>query len=265
MIPTYTPTKPIRYEKYCIFHINDTEYTLIDYLREKRKEKKITKKFISNLIKKNDYWYSQIEMGKVDNNRRKFIVRPDLVDIISIIIYDARTSLDLERFEYNSKNYIDNILKLPSYDKHLREIPVYELINNVQKSFTHNYSDKRINDCLTDLNSTIKNFYKKCNPIEQDSIINFLNTLILNLSLEPILTLHYCGLPFCSFFSAQPKDERAKEIIDNDVLTEIDSILEKYSKLLCKTDMELIIKRLIYHIANTERLLNNPFNVDKEK
>ena len=29
-------------------------------------KKKITKKFISNIIKNNDYWYSQIEMGKKD-------------------------------------------------------------------------------------------------------------------------------------------------------------------------------------------------------
>lgn len=57
-------TKPLRYEKEGLIFTNEKEITLIAFLKEKRIEKKITKKYISNIIKNNDYWYSQIEMGK---------------------------------------------------------------------------------------------------------------------------------------------------------------------------------------------------------
>lgn len=252
-------TKPLRYEKNAIIYVNGEEYTLIDYIKKNRQKKKITKKFISNIIKNNDYWYSQIEMGKKDNNRRKFINRQDLIHIISVVIYDAKTPLDLERFYANSENYIDNIIKVTSYDKQPRVVPLYELMNKNRELFNHEYSNNRIDECLNDLNSVIKDFYNKCNPIEQDSVINFLNTLILNLSIEPIIALHYYGLPFCTFFSAQPKDETCKTALDEDALNDLDSILTKYSQLLCENDIKLIIKRLIYHIQNTEKMIDNPF------
>lgn len=252
-------TKPIRYEKNVTLHLNKKTYTLINFLSEKRIEKKITKKSISNIIKNNDYWYSQIEMGTNDDSRRKFINRPDLIDIISVIIYDAKTKLDLERLYSNSENYIDNILKVSSFDKLPREIPVYEAINKSSELFTPEYANNRINDCLNDFNSVIQNFYKQCNPLEQDAIINFLNTLVLNLSTEPVLTLHYCGLPFCSFFAAQPKDERSKKELDENALADLDSILVKYSNLLCENDMQFIMKKLAYHIVCTDRMINNIF------
>lgn len=253
-------TKPLRYEKEGLIFTNEKEITLIAFLKEKRIEKKITKKYISNIIKNNDYWYSQIEMGKKDDHRRKFINRLDLINIISVIIFNAKNALDLERLYDNSENYIDNILKIVSYDQEARIIPLYEMINKNNEIFNSTYSENRLNDCLSDLNTTIKDFYSKCNPIEQDSIINLLNTLILNLSIEPILTLHYYGLPFCSFFTAQPKDERDKNQLNENVLKELDDYLIKYSKLICESDIKLIIKRLSYHLYNTSKLIDNPFS-----
>lgn len=252
--------KQIRYEKNTTIYINGEETSLMAFLKEKRLEKKITKKNISKIIKNNDYWYSQIEMGKNDDHRRKFINRLDLINIISVIIYNAKTSLDLERLYSNSENYIDNIMKVTSYDQEARVIPLYEMINKSNELFSTKYNDARLNDCLNDLNTTIKDFYNKCNPIEKDSIINLLNTLILNLSLEPILTLHYYGLPFCSFFSAHPKEDRDKSLLNEEMIKDIDDILLKYSKLLCESDIALIMKRLSYHFFNTDKLINNPFS-----
>ena len=251
--------KTDRYEKNCTIYINGNETTLINYLKEKRIEKKINKKTISNIIKGNDYWYSQIEMGKKDDNRRKYITRLDLIDIISVIIYDAKTLLDLERFRDNSANYLDKIIKVAPYDKNPRIIPLYEIMNKNKELFNPEYINNRINDSLNDLNFVIRDFYNKCNPIEQDSIISFINTLILNLSLEPILTLHYCGIPFCSFFSAQPKDANSKSILDKHLLNDIDSILTKYSQLISENDMNLIISKISSHLYNTNKILNNPF------
>lgn len=256
--------KPDRYEKYSNIYINGNTYALIDYLKEKRTEKKITKKSISNIIKNNDYWYSQIEMGKKDDSRRKFINRYDLINIISVIIYDAKTKLDLERFYSNSENYIDNIMKVSPYDKQPREIPLYEAINKTNELFNPEYANNRIDECLKDFSSIIHNFYNKCDPLEQDAIINFLNTLILNLSTEPILTLHYCGLPFCSFFSAQPKNERSKKIINETALKKWDSLLLEYSKFISENDMKLILKKLAFHMLCTERMINNIFNTAQD-
>lgn len=255
-----TLLKSIRYEKDTTLYINEKEISLISFLKEKRLEKKLTKKTISNIIKKNDYWYSQIEMGKNDDHRRKFINRLDLINIISVIIYNAKTPLDLERFYSNSENYIDNIMKVTSYDQQPRTIPLYEMINKTNELFSTEYNDNRLNDCLNDLNTTIKDFYNKCNPIEKDSIINLLNTLILNISLEPILSLHYYGLPFCSFFSAHPKDDHDKNLLNENIIKDIDDILLKYSKLLCESDMNLIIKRLSDYLFNTNKLIDNPFS-----
>ena len=55
-----TTTIP-RYDKNQYVIVGNDEIRLIDYLKKLRTEQNITKKKISNLIKHNDYWYSQIE------------------------------------------------------------------------------------------------------------------------------------------------------------------------------------------------------------
>lgn len=239
------PEKPIRYDKNSLIYINGKEYTLIAFLSEKRKEKKITKKTISTIIKGNDNWYSQIEMGKIDNNRKRFIKRPDLIDIISVVIYGAKNPLDLERYATEAENYIDVIMNVTPFDQYPRQIPVYELLKQAEKISTSEYTDNRINEYLEVLNSTIKDFYKKCNIIEQNSIINFLSALILNMQKEPIMTLHYCSLPFFAIFSAQGKDETSQEILEKDFLTDLDDIMKKYNKLLYEGDSKFIIQNLL--------------------
>ena len=255
----HIPTKPIRYEKNSPIYINGKSITLISFLGEKRKEKHITKKAISNIIKKNDYWYSQIEMGNKDDSRRKFINRFDLIDIISVIIFDAKNESDLERLHLNSENYIDNIIKVISFDQKPREIPIHELINKAGKLYSPEYTTTRIEDVLNDLNSVIRQFYNQCNPLEQDLIVDFLNTFILNISSEPILSLHYYGLPFCSFFSAQPKDTVNKNDYDKSVLNNLDALFMEYSKLLCTNDLKFLHKQLAYHLYRSDRMLNNLF------
>lgn len=253
-------TKPTRYEKYGIIYVNGKKYSLIEFLQEKRTERKITKKFISNVIKKNDYWYSQIEMGKKDDSRRKYINRPDLISIISVIIFNASTQLDLERLHANSENYIDNIMKVTAYDHTPRNIPLHEAIRETEKLFNPEYTNERLNDTLKDFNTIITNFYTECNPIEKNSVIQFINSLMLNLSYEPLLTLHYCSLPFCTFFQAKPKNERYKQNIDETVLNEMDFLLKKYSELLCENDISLILTKLAQHIIYTQNYLHNMFS-----
>jgi len=254
-------TKPARYEKNCTFFLNGKKYTLIDYLKEQRLEKKITKKNISIIVKNNDYWYSQIEMGKTDDCRRKYINRLDLISIISVIIYDAKNKLDIERYCMDSANYIDNILKLSSFDKQTRIVPVYEMINSVNNLYNPEYAANRLNNCLLDFNSVVQDFYNKCNIVEQSAIIHFLNNLILNLSVAPIQTLHYCGLPFSSFFTAQPQDRSGQLTLEQDFLKDLDSILKKYSSIIQSEDFNLIINKLNQHFQDTNHINNDVFNI----
>ena len=89
-----------RYDKTQLLLIDGKEIRLIDHLQELRIEKGITKKKISNLIKHNDYWYSQVERnGKNgDDNRQRTIYKPDLINIIAIVKYGAQTASDLNEF-----------------------------------------------------------------------------------------------------------------------------------------------------------------------
>ena len=79
--------KTPRYNKMQKLFIDGKEITLIEHLQELRTKNKITKKKISNIVKQNDTWYSQIERnGKNgDDNRQKTIYKPDLINIISIV------------------------------------------------------------------------------------------------------------------------------------------------------------------------------------
>ena len=78
-----------------------------------RQKNKITKKKISNLVKKNDYWYSQVERNgkKGDDNRQRTIYKPDLINIISIVKYNAQSSAELDAFREKSEIYLTKIIK----------------------------------------------------------------------------------------------------------------------------------------------------------
>ncbi|MDD5830727.1 MAG: hypothetical protein PUD13_05610, partial [Lachnospira sp.] len=100
-------TRIPRYNKLQKLFIDDNETTLIEHLKKLRIDKKITKKKISNIIKQNDTWYSQIERsGKNgDDNRQKTIYKPDLINIISIIKYGATSISELGQYHNQSEVY----------------------------------------------------------------------------------------------------------------------------------------------------------------
>ena len=102
-----------RYDKTQLLLIDGKEIKLIDHLKELRQKNKITKKKISNLVKKNDYWYSQVERNgkKGDDNRQRTIYKPDLINIISIVKYNAQSSAELDAFREKSEIYLTKIIK----------------------------------------------------------------------------------------------------------------------------------------------------------
>ena len=124
-------TRIPRYNKSQKLYIDETETTLIEHLKKLRTENKITKKRISNIIKQNDTWYSQIERsGKNgDDNRQKTIYRPDLINIISIVKYGASSISDLGKHHSQSEIYIDKIIKATPLNESLRTLEWYEINN----------------------------------------------------------------------------------------------------------------------------------------
>lgn len=251
------PTKPTRYDKNSIVYINGEEYTLIDYISKKRKEKKLNKKFISNVIKNNDYWYSQIEMGKVDNNRRRFINRNDLISIISVIVFDARTPFDLERTLSESENYIDSIINATPYDLHPRYIPVYEMEKKIKVLYNKEYANDRLDDYLNAFNNSVRDFYLQCDNLGQFSIVNLLSVIILNMKYNPVMTLHYCGLPFPTIFDSHGKDADSQKLLEEELMSDINDIMKKYSNLLCESDIKSIISKLLYLFERTDNLIKH--------
>lgn len=257
----YLGTKPLRYEKYSAIKVNGIPYTLIEYLSYKRKEKKLSKKYISQIIRGNDYWYSQIEMGKNDDHRRKFINRTDLTDIISVIIFDAKNNYELKLLKIDSENYIDTILKPISYDSEPRAKQLYEVINTLDKIMAPDYMNKRLDDTLFQLNETLRTIFSSSDPMLKDSIITLINLMILNLSIDPIISLHYYGLPFSPIFSSKFISENNSDTnIEQELLQDLDKLLEKYSKILPNSDFIFILNKLAENIVNCANAIGNPFS-----
>lgn len=121
-----------RYDKTQLLLIDGKEIRLIDHLQELRIEKGITKKKISNLIKHNDYWYSQVERnGKNgDDNRQRTIYKPDLINIIAIVKYGAQTASDLNEFHNKSEIYLNKIIKALPLKESTKKLKWYDIHNN---------------------------------------------------------------------------------------------------------------------------------------
>ena len=125
-------TRIPRYNKLQKLFIDDNETTLIEHLKKLRIDKKITKKKISNIIKQNDTWYSQIERsGKNgDDNRQKTIYKPDLINIISIVKYGATSISELGTYHNQSEVYIDKIIKAVPLEESLETLEWYQINNS---------------------------------------------------------------------------------------------------------------------------------------
>lgn len=249
--------RPIKYEKNGIVSIDSKNYSLIDFLSLKRKENKITKKAISNIIKKNDYWYSQIEM-KSDDSRRKYINRDDLVAIISVIIFNARNETDLMHFRINSINYIDNVINaVPCESK--TTIPLVESEKKYFKIYNEEFAKKQFDDTMSELTNTFKRIYfsSSTTPYKQNSMIHILNEIILNLNTEPDVSLHYYGLPFSSFFAARQLSENNTIDLDKEKFNDLNELLKKYSSLITKDDFNTTISRLIHVLKHALVMYNN--------
>lgn len=186
-----------RYNKNQLLFIDEQEITLIDYLSKLRTSKKITKKKISNMIKHNDYWYSQIERnGKNgDDNRQKTIYRNDLIDIISIVLYNASSSADLKKFSAQSKYYIDNVIKVVPYKESGRTPNWYKVF----QGRTDEERERLLSSIINTQSELLRKTYDSLAELDRDAFLNSLLNMNKCLRIDPIFIIALVGLPYMDF------------------------------------------------------------------
>lgn len=186
-----------RYDKNQILIVNDREIRLIDHIKELRTEKKITKKKISNLVKHNDYWYSQVERdGKNgDDNRQRTIYRPDLIKIISAVKFNALTPSAMEAVSVQSENYIDKVIKASPVKESLKKLQMY----NLPYGRPPELQDRLIKALLTTQTQLLYQTFKNLDYKDKDKMLDQLSNLNTCLKIDPCFIVSLYGLPFMDF------------------------------------------------------------------
>lgn len=246
--------KKIRYEKYSEITVNNKKYALIDYIGILRKNKGIKKADISRILRNNDTWYSQVEMGKKDNLRIKYIGREDLINIISIIKFGALNDTDLRINERASTDYLDNELKATPLDIIPREMPVYEMLREIEKMTTPEFSKDLINysingfiDCIQTLDNALNDPYKK------QALSHVILQMKQNLLLHPASALFFYGLPFCDFFQQPNISAKEQDILAVELTKDLTDLFIKYRKLLPSDNTQVITKSINDALDNIKK------------
>lgn len=195
-----------RYDKTQLIIIDDKEIRLIDHIKNLRIEKKITKKKISNLVKHNDYWYSQVERnGKNgDDNRQRTIYRPDLIKIISAVKYNALTPSEQELVAPKSENYIDKIIKVHAVDESLK----YNEFYKTSTRRTPEQEDRLIQSLLkTQAKLIYQAFHSIRDDIDKNTVLDSIANINTCLKIDPVFIIHLFCLPFADFlYEAKQQD-----------------------------------------------------------
>lgn len=237
--------KKIRYEKFSKITVNDKDYTLIDYLGILRKNNGVKKTDISRILKNNDTWYSQIEMGKKDDHRVKYISRNDLINILSIINFGAQNSTELQIYHKMSADYLDNDLKAIPLDIIPRQMPVYEMLHQIEKMTSPDFSEKLINYSLNGLIEAIQTIYDAMDDSYQKQGLSLIiNQAKQNLLLHPSSALLFYGLPFSDFFQHPNITNTEQDILTVELTNDLTNLFIKYNELLPTDNTNVIIQSL---------------------
>lgn len=210
-----------RYNKNQILIIDEKEVKLIDHLKELRISKKITKKKISNLVKQNDYWYSQVERDgkKGDDARQKTIYKPDLINIISIVKYDAKTSLELEQLKDKSEVYLDKIMGAVPVSGSVRRMPFFAMHNDR----TPEEQKRLLDSMLASIDKQLrKAFDSLSDPTDKDNLLNCLKNFNACLKIDPLFMIFLTGLPYMNFLYESKQEELFSML--RDVMKTMDSL-----------------------------------------
>lgn len=223
---------PNKYEKEGKIIINGKETTLIDHLKLLRTEKNLNKAQISRIIKNNDYWYSQIEMSdksrnKGDDNRRKYIKRSELLNIISVVCFNAKNSDDLITTKQLSENYVDNLLQIKplTYTSYQKNFSFYNRTKNTQENIITNLS-KSIELQLTNYYNVLIDMNATNATI--DRYIELLNNFNETLKADKFFAISLAGLPVAKYLYESTRNEKESLY---DEISEIINTLEDKEKI----------------------------------
>ena len=250
-----------RYDKTQLLLIDGKEIKLIDHLKELRQKNKITKKKISNLVKKNDYWYSQVERNgkKGDDNRQRTIYKPDLINIISIVKYNAQSSAELDAFREKSEIYLTKIIKATPLSESTKKLEWYEIHNNR----TPEQQERLLSSLLATHDRLLRQAFNNMSGItDKDNFLNCLKNINTSLRIDPVFIVFLSGLPYADFlYETNQKNLYAflRDIMQtldsfsNESLDSIDSKKQNYyyskleaqiSKYIHKTFMNIFTNRV---------------------
>lgn len=239
-----------RYDKNQIIIIHDTEIRLIDHLKECRTNKKITKKKISNLIKHNDYWYSQVERdGKNgDDNRQRTIYRNDLVDVISIVQYDASSSQDLEALRSKSEVYLDKIIKALPLKESVKKLELYQIFQPRTNEQQYKLLDSLLSTHEQLLRNTFESLYDNR---DKDNFLDALKNTNLALKIDPLFIVFLMGLPYSDFLY-EAKQEKLFSLF-RDIISIMDDFnTDDDNNLKLSTDyLQVIQNKIIEYTGKT--------------
>lgn len=252
-------TRIPRYNKLQKLLIDEKEITLIEHLKQLRTQNKITKKRISNIIKQNDTWYSQIERsGKNgDDNRQKTIYRPDLINIISIVKYGASSISDLGKHHSQSEIYIDKIIKATPLNESLRTLEWYE-INNRR---TPDEQERLFESVLSSINKSITRTYMNLPDYKKDKFLDCLMEMQSSLKLDACFFISLVGLPFTEFL--YEADQNRIDSLIHDIINTMDNIVidSKDNKDIQNNEhyFDLIYERIQKYIEISKYTRHNNF------
>lgn len=210
----------LRYNKNQIIIIDTQEIRLIDHLKELRIARKITKKKISNLVKQNDYWYSQIERDgkKGDDNRQLTIYRSDLIKIIAIVKFGAMTSKEIELNKTQSINYIDQIISAVPVNGSATKI---EMLRVVQ-SRTVEEQERLLESLLTTQSQLLNHAFRQLSTVnDKDIFLDHLKNLNSSLKINPTFMVYLAGMPFAEFLY-ESKQENLHSLL-TDIMKQLDN------------------------------------------
>lgn len=246
-------TRIQRYNKSQKLFIDEKEITLIEHLKNLRLEKKITKKKISNIIKQNDTWYSQIERnGKNgDDNRQKTIYKPDLINIISIVKYGANSISELGEYHAQSEVYIDKIIKAIPLEESLNTLEWYQINNSRTPT-----EQERLFESLTDsIIKSIKQSYINLSHNEKDYFLNCLKEINASLKIDACFLISLAGLPFSEFL--YEADQNRIDQLIKDVI----STMEKIETNAISNKQVITDNAYYYHLIREK--INNYIEISK--
>lgn len=208
--------KIIKYEKNAEIIVNDEKMTLMEHLKKERSKKKITKKEISLLIKGNEYWYSQLERDgkKGDDNRRKYIEENELINIISVVIFDSKTKDDLLRYQLQSMGYIQELHLMPI------DAPYRYPSQHKSAPRTNEQQVELISELLNSINQSINEFAVNLDNYARNTLIAQLKNFDRTLKRNPDFALEVAGLEF------EPIFDKSSNILSYNFLNKLQSALD---------------------------------------